>query len=717
MRCLSAALAALILFVVPGWAETRALLIGVSDYDDATGIADLNGPANDVRLLQDVLKGRGVTDITVLADGVENGRVPTRAAILDAFAELTDRSTAGDFVYIHLSGHGTRQADLDGDETDGLDEVFLPADTARAEAGDTTIPNALVDDEIGQVVTQLRAKGVDVWLVLDACHSGSGVRAADPKTALRFVDPAALGLNLLPNPMPEQTLVEQETSESGGNFIAFYSARSSELAREVNLARDGEADAWYGLFTAKLAARLQSAGAISFRQLFQAVLSDMNSDGIPGAARLQTPSWEGALIDAVLFGGTETINLRRFAVTDDALAAGLVHGMPEGTLVGLVADVADAPDAVIGYAQTEEVSAVLSYLRPVAADCVPVGNQLCPWAGELPANAKFAQVIAHPLDQTTLLSFPRDLSGQGLPEGHPARAALTDAIRAVNAHNGPSLDLSQSDYDVDVAWDGEALWFGPRAVIGNSAVGLAWRQGAPDLDRLITRIARAEQMARMLGAVSRSEASLSPNPVEVSVDHTSVNVHDLAPLEHNLSIRRECGGAHAALDASHAMPLTASADLKQCDRLTFNAQGKVSGSRDVNRVYIDSQFCIHTAYERIEDATSARSLGSDMFLCSDCPSGYSAGEERLYIITTEAVNNTEALNLQGLIENCGPAGGTRGTGATDRALEFLEQLSARPGTRGTIGGFGLSDIWVETFNWRVLPRREAFLKAGRALDE
>ena len=44
---------------------------------------------------------------------------------------MAARATAGDPVYIHLSGHGTRQGDPEGDETDGLDEVFLPADTGR----------------------------------------------------------------------------------------------------------------------------------------------------------------------------------------------------------------------------------------------------------------------------------------------------------------------------------------------------------------------------------------------------------------------------------------------------------------------------------------------------------------------------------------------------------------------------------------------------------
>ena len=152
-------------------AETRALLIGVSDYDDASGIENLRGPANDVRLLRDVLSARNVTDIAVLADGVPGSALPARAAILAALDARVERTTQGDFVYIHLSGHGSRQMDQNGDEADGLDEVFLPADTAKSTDGGATIPNAIAEEEIGAVLARLTAKGAQVWIVIAACHA------------------------------------------------------------------------------------------------------------------------------------------------------------------------------------------------------------------------------------------------------------------------------------------------------------------------------------------------------------------------------------------------------------------------------------------------------------------------------------------------------------------------------------------------------------------
>ena len=709
-------------FASASLAETRALLIGVSDYDDASGIVDLKGPANDVTLLRDVLRARDVTDITVLADGVEGAAVPTRAAILTAFEELAQTAQAGDFVYIHMSGHGTRQRDLEGDETDGLDEVFLPSDTGRANAGETTIPNALVDDEIGAAVKRIRTKGANVWLVMDACHAGSGLRAAGTGTATRFVDPATLGISVAASPRPETEIIESPQSAdapSDGSFLAFYSARSTEVAREVNMAREGQPEAWYGLFSATLAARLQGQEAISFRQLFQGVLSDMNADHVPGGARLQTPSWEGPLIDAAVFGGTETTGLRRFVVTNDEFAAGLVHGVSAGTLVGLVADASDGPEAIIGFAQTEDTTATLSYLRPVAADCVPRSDQPCAYAGELPAEAKFAQIIARPVDTKTQIGVPYDAtSGAPLAADHPAMLALGDAIETVNANADQGIAISESEFTVDAMWDGTTMWFGQRTLAGETPVGLSWVPGQENLAPLLTRIATAEALARMLESVAQSGSPLSPSPIKVNAQHNPVDVDNLAALDRPMSPQRECTRAVSGLSPASSLPLAPGADLKQCDQLSFTVQGETAGERDVNRVHIDSKFCVSAEYERIDDTAAPRVLGSNMTMCSDCPNGDGAGEERLFIITTEGTSNREVLNLQGLIENCGQtAGGTRGSGAATRAADFLSSISARPDTRGTMGGFSISGIWVETFNWRVLPRREAFLQAGRALDK
>jgi metacaspase-1 len=682
-------------------AEVSAILVGVSDYDDTVGITDLDGPRNDVALLQEVLIRRGVTRIEVIADGVTGAPLPTRAAILDSLDAKARSVSPGDFVYIHFSGHGTQQRDLDGDEADGLDEVFLPADTGRAAPGTGVIPNAITDDEIGAAVDRIRAAGANVWFVLDSCHSGSGLRAGDPDVVARFVDPTLLGVEPGPARSVSDPLTASDLpgSESGG-VIAFYAAQSSELAREVRMATPDTEGAFYGLFTSRLAARLDDPGVQSFRQLFQAVLRDMNDGSVPGAARLQTPLWEGDLIDAALFGDASTTGLRRFEVRGDQILAGQVHGFADGTLVGLVAEASAPADALIGWAQMEQTAATTAFLRPVAADCVPRLDAACPVAGVLPPQAAFGQVIARPVDLVIRFAVPVDLAtGEQLPPDAPARMALESAIAA----SPEAVALSEADFDVEVGWDGQALWFGPRSTLQGKPVGLSWRAGAEPIDAVLTRIARAETLDRLLSALTGTGSILNPVPVRVVGQTAPVLARDLLPAETTVSPVRECTQAIQRRDPSGDGALIDAATFKQCDGLHFEAQGLTPGSRDVNRIHIDARYCIHAEHVRVEDTAAAVPLGDAMTLCSNCPDGYYAGDERLFIIVSEAEPNSPPLNLTGLIENCGVDFGTRSPRAA--AVDaFLGTLAQGQATRGNLGAMGLSSLWVDRYRWTILPK-------------
>ncbi|MEM8813727.1 MAG: caspase family protein [Pseudomonadota bacterium] len=718
-------------------AATRALLIGVSDYDDTFNLADLKGPANDVRLLREVLTDRGVTDIQVLADGVEESERPTRAAILSAFETLANDAESGDLVIIHMSGHGTRQRDRNGDEADGYDEVFLPADTARAEPGTGVIPGAIVDEEIGTAVGAIRLKGADVWFILDSCHSGSGLRAAAPSTATRFVPPEALGLSEAPlgadtgngfAAVPTAADVIDETADGTGRLIAFYAAQSSELAREIDFnalgsdrGGDGQSsggDGWYGLFTAKLAARLRDADAISYRQLFQAVLADMNDTALPGAARLQTPFWEGNMAEAVVLGGGDSIGIRQFALDGDEVLAGFVHGLAEGTLVSIVADATAEPGSTLAPAQLVDVTATRSVLVAVGDDCVPQAGTLCPSVGTLPASGRFARVRSKPIDFIVRFS---DLRVEGLSTNDTLNASLTQAFEAVNAAGEFRFAVDADRFDIEVRARDGALWFGPATDVEGEPLGLRWDPTGPVLLRdVLTRIGRAERLASMLEAVSETASPLNPSPIGIEARLRQSPVDALDAPGATPNPRRECGRIFRN-DALGAIgPLAPAAELKQCDQVSFLAKGAVRGSRDVNRIHIDAQYCIHASYERVEDQRNAIDLGSALVMCSDCPGGYSAGIERLFVLVTEAEENADQLNLEGVVENCAVATGTRNS-PTEAVKAFLEGIVTQPNTRGAMGGFDLAEIWVERFQWQVVPRATVFRRAeasgGKASPE
>lgn len=706
-----------IIFIAPfAHATSYAVLVGVSDYDESIGLSDLRGPANDVRLLRDVLQSRGDFTITLLADGVDGGIDPTRDNILGALDRLVSEAQSGDFVYVHLSGHGTQQGDQNGDETDGLDEVFLPRDTARATPGTTVIPNAIVDEEFGARVSALRAKGVDVWFVLDSCHAGSGLRAGSPRVATRFVDPAALGVNIstASSKGASPTIDAAGDEDLPGKYLAFYSAQSSEVAREVQI-DEGDPDSWYGLFSSRLAARLQSDASLSYRQLFQAIMSDMDDGSIPGAARLQTPLWQGNLIDAQVFGGSDTVGVRQYAVEGTRLRAGKLQGLRDNTVVALVADAAAAADDVLGFAQVRSSGAQSSNLVPVAGTCVASATQACTSLGALPDDARFARVVAHPLDTRVLIAPPQDLAtGATIAADHPLFKAMTDAVATANTEQGTNIVI-EPDAAVLSGVLNDRLWLGIKLAIGDTPVGLSWHPGDGPLAPLLVRIVKAEQVAEMLASVAGTQSILFPSPVEVDIKQLASDVRQLDATT-PADIVAECIAAMG--NATPVEDFGSGAQLKQCDYLAFEARGVVQGpARDVNRVYIDSQFCVSAEYQRVEGVARPALIGEPMTVCSDCPdpSGIvqKAGAERMFFVVTEAEDNREALNLEGAIANCAAPDAPTRSGAAQAVTGFLSGLSQRDATRGSMGNIGISKIWVEQYNWQVLPRAAARAQFGQ----
>src|SRR5690606_30707049 len=103
---------------------------------------------------------------------------PTRAAITGELERLGVVVEPGDAVLIVYSGHGARQPDASGDEADGYDEILLPADIGVWESETSQVENAISDDEIGTYLTRIRERGAFVWVIVDACYSGTVTRAA-----------------------------------------------------------------------------------------------------------------------------------------------------------------------------------------------------------------------------------------------------------------------------------------------------------------------------------------------------------------------------------------------------------------------------------------------------------------------------------------------------------------------------------------------------------
>ena len=82
----------------------------------------------------------------------------TKANIVAAYQNIVRQSRAGDAIFLHYSGHGTKVRDLNGDEDDGYDEALVPLDFKRA--------GMILDDDLYDIFVKGLPAGVHVVAVV-----------------------------------------------------------------------------------------------------------------------------------------------------------------------------------------------------------------------------------------------------------------------------------------------------------------------------------------------------------------------------------------------------------------------------------------------------------------------------------------------------------------------------------------------------------------------
>jgi hypothetical protein len=143
----------------------RALLVGIN-YPNTKH--KLRGCINDVSLTSEMLTRkfnfqpkhkRMLTDASA-----------TTKNILERLEWLVDGAQPGDVLYFHYSGHGSQMVDTrydDDVEPDGLDEIICPIDLNWRD-------KVIKDDDFKRIFNKVPA-GVNLTVMLDCCHSGSGI--------------------------------------------------------------------------------------------------------------------------------------------------------------------------------------------------------------------------------------------------------------------------------------------------------------------------------------------------------------------------------------------------------------------------------------------------------------------------------------------------------------------------------------------------------------
>jgi len=262
----------------------KALLVGINQYRMSG--ADLQGCVNDVTNVRDILLkyfGFKVKQIRVLVDGRA-----TKEGILSRLEWLVKGAKSGDRLLFHFSGHGSQIRDRDGDELkDRLDEILCPHDMDW----DGTY---IVDDDLKAAFSTL-PKGVNLEVLLDCCHSGTGTREAMAMTALsaehsvkaRFLAPP---MDILCRQLDEEDLPETRLLRAANptTHVLFSGCRDNQTSADACIK-----GTYNGAFTYYFCKHLRDAqGDPSRSELLKRLRASLKYEGYDQVPQLECAAAE-----------------------------------------------------------------------------------------------------------------------------------------------------------------------------------------------------------------------------------------------------------------------------------------------------------------------------------------------------------------------------------------------------------------------------------------
>lgn len=516
-------------------AEQFALLVGCSKYPSLDESWQLEGPVNDVALLRHVLRERlGIRDdnVVTLSEASEQGR-PTRARIEQEFMRLVERVREGDEVIILLAGHGTQQADNDPTnradfEPDGLDEVFCPADIRAIDANDEArgVPNGIVDDELGAWLDAIVTRGASVWIIIDACHSGTMIRGNNQERPRQLPSSVLFPEAAVKKRRKPGTTLEQTRGASGrraavaaddqsrelllDQVVALYAAQPFEVTIEKQLPANTPDAKPHGLLTYTVCQVLaQTRGRLSYRDL----VSRVHGAYVRMGRSFPTPLLEGRGIDRNVvepqIGDSQIFpHLRRDQSRRWVIDVGQIHGMTVGDVLAVRGEQQSVDDSPIGHVRVSQVNVIHSVVEPYRYQ-----SQRAP--AELTAGSACELVFR----DAGLRRLKIAIDGQTVDDSRLSTAERTEILQglaAVNADRKSLVSLTSTPEEADwlirarnnsVVLIPASGWADGRSGADPEMFGPA--EIGPELgnwllDRM-RRIARAQNLLALTSATSSSD--------------------------------------------------------------------------------------------------------------------------------------------------------------------------------------------------------------------
>jgi hypothetical protein len=193
----------------------------------------------------------------------------------------------------YYSGHGSQVVDTDGDEIDGLDEILCPHDIDFAKKF------YISDDDLRGIFAKL-PEGMNLEVILDCCHSGTGTRemellsgvAAEDKVGTRYMPPPLdYTFHLDYNPdLPRKRVLRSKpgAKDIGLNHTVWAACRDNQTSQEVNIRGQVR-----GVFTYNFCEVLRkTSGKMTRKELKSIVSAAIKRGGFEQVLQLETSAPE-----------------------------------------------------------------------------------------------------------------------------------------------------------------------------------------------------------------------------------------------------------------------------------------------------------------------------------------------------------------------------------------------------------------------------------------
>lgn len=662
-------------FALGTQAEVHAVLVGVSEYPslkDHVPDLQLRGPANDVVLLRDLLRQRGIPEqnIRVLTEGKPE-TLPTRANILKAVDDVVARVGEGDEVFLLFAGHGSQQPAKFDDEPDGFDEIFLPRDIGAWDGKKGEVANAISDNEIRDRVRKLRERGALVWAVFDSCHSGTMTRGVGVQgIRYRNVEPATLGVPAKPGlraPDPARLSLADAAALKGGD-IGFYAAQTTELAPEAEVDLGSGDKRVHGVFTWMLAKGLQKNASFTYRQLGQYILQSYSAMGFSSP----TPLFEGSALDRPVFGATGAAPVNQWPLgvrpaaggsLAGAVAAGSLDELSVGDVLLILPDALSTAEQALGEVTVASVSPLESTLG------TPQGKDGKPLAWKKLSDSK-VWLRRHSSPRISELSVAYPAFAKDTPKAD--RQKVQEALSRLEKKLAGKAIRFVRDQPADLVLHVEKglLYLLPRSGVvvetetsRSTHIVLADKTAPAIADMLeadyVPKIARTTNLMRLAG-VFPGDSSIA-RAVSAQLRIRKADSTEFAPAD----IARPFNGVSG-------------------DELMVEVKNDFAGAVDVTVLYIDAAWGITALYPLVEGQAARVEAGGRIVAGGNGEfviTGVPAGSERVMVIAVPAVKGEAPRDYTNL-EQAGVSATRGGVEAGRDPFDELVNEAATLATRG-----------------------------------